>query len=474
MEWKNREGYPDNFLWGAATSSFQIEGAATADGKGLSVIDVMEKKADITDFSVASDHYHHMEEDVALMAELGLKIYRFSIAWTRIFQDGNGEVNQKGVDFYNRLIDTLKKYDIEPLVTMYHFDYPQALVEQYGGWISRQSIDDYHSYAAFLFKTFGDRVKYWLTINEQDHVIRFSSRLGITEGSYSEKMWLGYQANHHMCVATARVIETFHRLGMKGKIGPAVSYSWIHPSSSNPADVLASKDAALIKNNYLLDLHCKGIYSKAFWKYLEERNYTPKINEGDMELIRQNPPTMIGVNYYYSETAEAFPANDKHPIGYHKETPLPTAEAGIFKIIKNPQLSATDWGWEIDPAGLRLTLRELYERYEIPLIITENGIGAYDKLEAGDVVQDDYRIDYLQKHIQQIQLAMNEGAEVFGYCAWSFMDLVSARNGVQKRYGFVYINREEFDLKDLRRIKKKSFNWYKEVIRSNGEKVWKN
>ncbi|WP_440897658.1 glycoside hydrolase family 1 protein [Amphibacillus sp. Q70] len=473
MDWKDIESYPNDFLWGASTSSFQIEGAATTDGKGLSVIDVMEKQPDITDFSIAADHYHHLEEDVALMADMGLKVYRFSISWTRIFPQGNGEVNQAGVDFYNRLIDALKKYQIEPLVTIYHFDYPQALVDQYGGWLSRQSITDYHRYATFLLKTFGDRVKYWLTINEQDHVIRFPSRLGIKECTYAEQLRLGYQANHHMCLATARVIQTFHELGMTGKIGPAVSYSWIHPYSANPMDVLASKDATIIKNNYLLDLHCKGKYNKVFWRYLEERHYLPKIEAGDMELLRENPPTMIGVNYYYSETVKAFPTSSEYPIGYHKETPLPTAEAGIFEVVNNEQLSATDWGWEIDPIGLRLTLRELYDRYELPLIITENGIGAYDKLEADDKIQDDYRIDYLQKHLQQLQLAITEGVDILGYCAWSFMDLVSGRNGMEKRYGFVYINRDDFDLKDLRRVKKQSFYWYQKVIRSNGKYIWR-
>ncbi len=471
MEFKDNQSFGSGFLWGASTSAFQVEGASEKDGKGLSVIDMMKKNPTITDFSVASDHYHRFKEDVALMAELGLNVYRFSIAWTRIFPNGNGEINEKGVAFYNELIDELVKHQIEPLVTIYHFDYPQSLVDQYGGWISRQSIEDFHAYAEFLFKTYGDRVKYWLTINEQDHVVRIPSRLGLTGDDRYEQMKLGYQANHHMCVATARVIETFYRLGLKGKIGPAVSYSMVHPASSKPEDVLASKDAMLIKHNYLLDLHCYGEYSKPFQKYLNDRHYMPRMEAGDLELMKQNPPTMIGVNYYFSETVQAFPASEEFPIGYQKEALLAEAEAGVFQVVPNERLQATDWGWEIDPIGLRLTLRELHERYRLPIIITENGLGAYDELEEGDVVQDDYRISYLNEHIKQVKLALNDGVDVLGYCAWTFMDVVSGRNGMDKRYGFVYVNRENFDLKDMRRIKKKSFHWYQKVIQTNGESL---
>ncbi|MBC1631474.1 glycoside hydrolase family 1 protein [Listeria welshimeri] len=469
MEFRKNKAFPTDFLWGASTSSFQVEGAWQEDGKGLSVIDVMKKNPKITDFTVAVDHYHRMKEDVALMAELGLKVYRFSIAWTRIFPSGRGDINQKGVDFYNDLIDELCKYGIEPLVTIYHFDYPQSLVEEYGGWMSRKSVEDYRAYAEFLFQTYGDRVKYWLTINEQDHVVRIPSRLGLTGENKYEQLKLGYQANHHMCVATAETIKTFHKLGLKGKIGPAVSFSMIHPASSNPDDVLASQDAMLVKHNYLLDLHCNGEYRAPLWQYLLDRDFAPKVEDGDMQLMKENPPTMIGVNYYFSETVKAFPVSEEFPLGYQKESLLPEAEAGVFQVIKNNELTATDWGWEIDPVGLRLTLRELHERYHLPLIITENGMGAYDKLEAGDVVNDDYRISYLREHIKQTKLAINDGVTVLGYCSWSFMDVVSGRNGIDKRYGFVYINRENFDLKDMRRIKKKSFYWYQKVITSNGE-----
>lgn len=213
MEFKENKSFPATFLWGASTSSFQVEGAWQEDGKGLSVIDVMEKNPEITDFTIAVDHYHRMKEDVALMAELGMKVYRFSIAWTRIFPNGSGSVNQRGVDFYNALIDELCKYGIEPLVTIYHFDYPQALVEEYGGWVSRQSVEDYRAYAEFLFRTYGNRVKYWLTINEQDHVVRIPSRLGLTGKTKHEQLKLGYQANHHMCLATAAAIKHFKSLG---------------------------------------------------------------------------------------------------------------------------------------------------------------------------------------------------------------------------------------------------------------------
>lgn len=470
MYYQKNETFPDGFLWGAGTSSFQVEGAANKYGKGISVIDKIPNNPDITDFEIASDHYHKMKEDVKLMSELGLKVYRFSIAWTRILPNGNGEMNKEGIEFYHRLIDELHKYDIEPLVTMYHFDYPQTLVDQYGGWIDRKSIDDYHSYASLLFDEYGEKVKYWLTINEQDHVVRIPTRLGLYNDDQDELLRLGFQANHHMCVATAKVIETFRERGYDGKIGPAVSYSMIHPASSSPEDMLAYKDAMLIKNNYLLDIHCHGTYSLPFRKYLEERSFMPVIEEGDMELIRHNPPTMIGVNYYYSETVEAFPVSEDYPFGYRKKALLPKAESGIFKVVENKKLEATDWGWEIDPVGLRLTMRELNDRYGLPIIITENGMGAYDKLVEGEV-NDDYRIDYLSKHIAELKKALNDGVTILGYSSWTFMDVVSGRNGMSKRYGFVYVNREDFDLKDMRRIKKKSFYWYKNVIQSNGEEL---
>lgn len=464
--------FPDNFLWGAATSSFQVEGAWNDDGKGLSVIDMKKKDSTITDFTVASDHYHMYKKDIKLMAELGLKAYRFSVAWTRIFPNGRGEINRKGVEFYNNLINELLKYGIEPILTIYHFDYPQKLVEEYGGWISRKSIEDYVNYACFLFKTFGDRVKYWLTINEQDHVMRMPYRLGIKEKDKKVAEKLGYQACHNMCVATAKTIENFRKLLPRCKIGPAVSYSMVYPATNKPEDILASRDCMLVRYNYLLDLHCKGKYSPPYWKYLQDRNLTPTIYENDEKLLTENKPDFIGINYYATSTVRYFPATDENPIGTKFGKLLPEGESGIYMKIRNDNLKTTDWGWEIDPIGLRLCLKELYDRYELPLLITENGLGAHDKLENNEIVNDDYRIDYLRQHIEQVKLAINEDIPVIGYCVWSFMDLVSGHDGFDKRYGLVYVNREDFDLKDLRRIKKKSFYWYKRVIETNGEKLY--
>ena len=258
MQTKKIKEFPEDFLWGSASASFQIEGAAHEDGKGLSVMDVREIDPSICDYSVASDHYHRFKEDIALMKECGLKAYRFSIAWTRIFPNGNGEVNPKGVEFYNNLIDELVKNDITPMVTIYHFDYPQSLIEQYGGWLDRQSIDDYVHYAKFLFETYGDRVKYWLTINEQDHIVHMPFRLGLTPENRREKEKLGFLANHHMCVATALAIEQCHKIVEGGKIGPATCFHMMYPTTNAPADNLACMDAMEIRNYYLLDLHCKG------------------------------------------------------------------------------------------------------------------------------------------------------------------------------------------------------------------------
>lgn len=470
MQLVEADKFPKDFLWGAATSSFQVEGAWNEDGKGPSVMDLRERRPDITDFSVASDHYHRYKEDVKLMAELGLKAYRFSVSWTRVFPRGKGEPNPKGVDFYNNLINELVKHGIEPILTIYHFDYPQALVDEYGGWASRKSIEDFVNYATFLFRTFGDRVKYWLTINEQDHVFRMPYRLGLRKDDpRAEK--IGYQACHNMCVATAKVIEVCHELLPGAKIGPATSYSISYPASSKPEDILASNNANMVRYSYLLDIHCKGRYPAPYWRYLGDRNLRPQIEDGDMDLIRANPPDFIAFNYYATTTVEHFPVSEVHPIGTKLGRLLPEAEAGMYRIVKNPNLGATDWGWEIDPVGIRIAIRELYDRYGLPLLITENGLGAKDVLEQGDIVNDDYRIDYISRHLEQIQLAISEGIPVFGYCVWSFIDLISGHDGTDKRYGLVYVNRENFDLKDLRRVKKKSFFWYREVILTNGDNL---
>lgn len=471
METRTLKSFPENFLWGSATAAFQCEGAAHEDGKGLSVMDVREKNPKICDYEVASDHYHHFKEDVAYMKECGLKAYRFSIAWTRIFPHGNGEVNEKGVEFYNQLIDELVKANITPIVTIYHFEYPQGLVEEYSGWINRKSIDDYVNYASFLFKTYGDRVKYWLTINEQDHVVHMPFRLGLKGKDQHENEKLGFLANHNMCVASAKVFKLCHEMVDGGKIGPAVCFDMMYPTTNRPEDTLAWFDAMEIRNYYILDMQVRGEYNPTFKRYLEDRNMMPKIAVGDMEVMKENKPDFIGFNYYASKSISAFPTDEENHIGDLTIKLLPAEEAGIYKVVKNENLTATLWGWEIDNIGLECVARLLWDRYHLPLLITENGFGNVETPDENGLVQDDDRIDYLYKHLLSVRNAINMGVEFIGYCTWSFMDIVSGHSGFSKRYGLVRVNREEFDLKDLARSKKKSFYWYKDTIAQNGENI---
>ncbi len=460
--------FQKDFLWGASTSAYQVEGAWDEDGKGPSVIDMRKEYPEgTTDFKVASDHYHRYKEDIALFKEMGLKAYRFSVAWTRIYPEGVGEINSKGIEFYNNLINELIKNDIEPVVTMYHFDLPYAL-ERKGGWSNRKTIDAFVNYAKTLFEHFGDRVKYWLTINEQNMMILAGQIIGTSEEKSLKDI---YQQNHHMLIGQAKVMKLCHEMCPNAKIGPAPNISSIYPASPDPVDVLVANTFSSIRNWLYLDAAVWGIYNNVAWSYLLEKNATPDIEKGDMEILKNAKPDFIAFNYYSTLTVKA-PSNE---ITTEKKEDT-DQQSGIkdskaFESADNPFLEKNQYGWEIDPVGLRITLREIYERYRLPLIITENGLGATDKLENEDTVNDDYRIDYLRKHIQQCGLAIKDGVNLFGYLPWSAIDLISTHEGCTKRYGFIYVNRDEFDLKDLRRIRKKSFYWYKNVIESNGEKL---
>ena len=465
-----KKSFPKDFLWGASTSAYQIEGAWNEDGKGPSVIDMNKHLPEGTsDFKVASDHYHRYKEDVALMAELGLKAYRFSIAWTRIYPEGTGEVNKKGIEFYNDLINELLDKKIEPIVTMYHFDLPYALQEK-GGWSNRETIDAFEKYAKTLFRNYGDRVKYWLTINEQNMMILHGEAIGTVDRSLENPKKELYQQNHHMMLAQARAMNLCHKMFPNTKIGPAPNISIVYPATSKPEDIIAAQNCSAIRNWMYLDMACFGRYNSLAWSYLEKKSYVPEIEDGDMEILKSAKPDFIAFNYYSSATVEQS-KNDGSDVSSTGDQQLVNGEEGFFKAAVNENLEKTEFGWEIDPVGFRATLREINERYNLPLMVTENGLGAFDKLEEGDTVNDDYRIEYLEKHIKQCKLAINDGVNLIGYSPWSAIDLVSTHQGSSKRYGFIYVNREEFDLKDLKRIKKKSFGWYKELIEDNGENL---
>lgn len=470
MKYKTLKPFPNNFLWGASSSAFQIEGAYDEDGKGLSTADVHSflKSDEQADSKVASDHYHHVEEDVALMKELGLKAYRFSIAWTRIYPDGNGELNQKGIDFYSHLLDLLVQNEITPVVTLYHFDLPQALVEQYGGWESRQCIDDFCRYAETCFREFGNRVKYWIVINEQNLMLNNNVLMGIND----EDVYLAdkkrHKMNHHMCVAHARIVKLCHELVEGGKIGPALAQTTTAPYSCRPEDVMAAIDHENMQAYYLLDVHYYGEYPQYYVNYLADRDLLPEITEQDKIDLKADRMDFIALNYYGTGCVEYQDETDEFKIGSQEGFFGNPTIFGAFKPVNNPYLRKTQWGWAIDGKGFRVCLNKYWSRYHLPILISENGMGAVDVLNNDDTVHDSYRIEYLREHLENMQLAMQDGVEMIGYCTWTFMDVLSSKNGFSKRYGLVYVNREEHDLKDLRRVKKDSFYWYQKVIRTNG------
>ncbi|TLG72034.1 glycoside hydrolase family 1 protein [Culicoidibacter larvae] len=475
-----RKPFPQDFLWGSASAAYQVEGAWDLDGKGKSIWDEYVRIPGTTykdtNGDVAVDHYHRYKEDVALMAEMGLKAYRFSIAWTRILPNGTGEVNQAGIQFYSDLIDELIAHNIEPLVTIYHWDLPQALQDKYAGWESRQIIDDFDNYCRVLYKHFGDRVKYWVSLNEQNVFIGLGYLAAVHPPKVSDRKRM-MQANHHANLANAKAIASFHEMVPNGLIGPSFAYGPAYPKSALPADIIAFENANEVESYWWLDVYCKGKYPRIAWNFMEENDLAPVVEPGDDAILAAGLPDFIGVNYYQTATYEWNPidgitgdASSQNTTG-KKGTSKSTGIPGMYRTVKNEFLETTDWDWTIDPQGLRIALRRLTSRYDLPILITENGLGAFDDLTADEQIHDTYRIDYLAKHVDAVHDAIADGARVLGYCTWSFTDLLSWLNGYQKRYGFVYVNRDEESMKDLRRMKKDSFYWYKKVIATNGEDI---
>ncbi|MUK88243.1 family 1 glycosylhydrolase [Ornithinibacillus sp. L9] len=471
--------FPKDFLWGSASAAYQVEGAWDEDGKGPSVWDnfvkIPGKTFKGTNGNVAVDHYHRYKEDVALMAEMGLKAYRFSVSWSRIFPKGKGEINETGIQFYENLIDELLHHGIEPIVTLYHWDLPQALQDEYGGWESREIIQDFNDYCVALFKRFKNKVTYWVTLNEQNIFISHGYEQASHPPGVRDRKRM-YEANHIANLANAKAIQSFRQIIPNGKIGPSFAYGPAYSYSSHPEDVLAAENAEEFHNHWWMDVYSWGEYPKTAWKYLEKNGLAPTLEAGDEELLKAGKPDFMGVNYYQSASFTASPLDEE--FGKVKENHdgkkgnfVESGNAGLFKRKRNETLETTNWDWEIDPTGLRIGLRRITSRYGLPVLVTENGLGEFDKLEENDVVNDDYRIDFIRKHIEQLQAAITDGVDLIGYCTWSFTDLLSWLNGYQKRYGFVYVNRDELDEKDMRRIRKKSFYWYKEVIASNGDRL---
>jgi 6-phospho-beta-glucosidase len=478
MQHQELKDFPAGFLWGAASAAYQVEGAWDADGKGPSVWDLFTKLPGKTfqgsNGDVAVDHYHRYEEDVALMAEMGLKAYRFSVSWPRIFPQGRGKVNEAGLAFYERLIDALRAQNIEPVLTLYHWDLPQALQDEYGGWEDRRIIDDFENYCVTLFRRFAGKVKYWVSLNEQNYNLTNAYQLGIHPPAVHDRKRF-YAANHVAFLANARVIAAFRKHVPDGLIGPSFAYSPAYPSSSAPAEMLAFENAEEFTNHWWLDAYCFGRYPQAALAWLRERGEAPEILPSDLHTLRQGVPDFVGVNYYYTLTFTANPLGgvtlQRINVTGQKGTTPSSGVPGLYRTMPNLHLETSNWDWAIDPTGLRIGLRRLASRYALPLLITENGLGEFDQLEADERVHDDYRIAYLRSHIEACRQAISDGVNLLGYCAWSFTDVLSWLNGYQKRYGLVYVNRDEQDARDLRRVRKDSFHWYKRVIASNGSEI---
>lgn len=468
--------FPPDFLWGAASAAYQVEGAWNADGKGLSVWDLFSKIPGKTfqgsNGDVAVDHYHRYKEDIALMAEMGLKAYRFSVSWPRIYPRGRGDVNDAGIRFYGNLIDALLSHGVEPILTLYHWDVPQALLEEYGAWESRRIIDDFDGYCVTLYKRFGDRVRHWVTLNEQNYDFHQGFLTAMHPPGVKDRKRF-YEANHIAFLANARAIASFREHVPNGRIGPSFAYSPAYPLTSKPADVLAFENAEAFTNDWWLDVYCWGRYPEVPLRYLCDQGVAPTIHDGDLDLLAKSIPDFVGVNYYKTIAYEANPldgvAEGTMNTTGRKGSGQATGVPGLYKTARNPNVETTSWDWAIDPVGLRIGLRRLTGRYQLPILITENGLGAFDAVDGNDVVNDEYRIAYLRSHVEECQRAITDGVDLLGYCVWSFTDLLSWLNGYQKRYGLVYVNRDETDQRDLRRIRKRSFDWYREVIGTNGQ-----
>ena len=470
--------FKSDFLWGSASSSYQVEGAFNVDGKGVSIWDewvrIPGKTFKGTNGDIATDHYHRYKEDIALMAEQGLKTYRFSLSWTRILPQGHGKVNEKGIEFYNNIINECLKYGIEPMVTIYHWDLPKTLQDDYLGWESRQIVEDFTNYAAICFERFADRVNYWIVINEPNIFTELGYLLAMHPPGKTD-MKLKFQAYHHTALVHASVVKLFKEKGYSGMIGSSIAYSNGYPASDTLEDIEACRRYYETVSYYNMDIYSKGEYPEWGFNYLKEMGVAPEVTLEDTILLKEAAKLsdFIGINYYQSNTLAYNPVNGVDLTvfnttgkkGSSKESGIP----GLFKMVRNPNLEYTDWDWVIDPQGLTQSLIEITNRYQKPLIISENGLGAFDKVEDGRV-HDDYRIDYLAKHIKACHDALEEGVNLLAYCTWSFTDILSWLNGYQKRYGFVYI---DFEDDNLPRLKKDSFLFYQEVIETNGRSILK-
>ena len=463
-----------DFLWGSASAAYQIEGAILEAGKGKSIWDEwthLEGKTYMgTNGDVAADHYHRYDEDIEWMKRQGLKAYRFSIAWTRILPEGTGAVNQQGIDFYKKLISALKTAGIEPVVTLYHWDLPLALQRAYDGWEGRQIIEDFNAYAKVCFEHFGQDIRYWIIMNEPNIFTGQGYMLALhPPGKIDEKAYL--KTYHHTVLAHAKAVLTYKAMKLDGLVGSSIAFMPAYSASESPEDLAAYDNYYATNNWWFMDSYFKGAYPKRAVAYYTEKGVMPEVTAEDLALMKAGAAQtdFIGINYYQTAMIAHNPAdgvgfqgmNTTGEKGSQKESGVP----GLYKMVKNPKVVYTDWDWAIDPDGLRYGMVELTERYKLPVFISENGLGAFDTIEADGTINDQYRINYLEAHIRACEQAVEEGVDLLAYCTWSFTDLLSWLNGYQKRYGFIHI---DFESPELTRRPKASFEWYKQVIANNG------
>lgn len=470
-----------DFLWGGAVAAHQLEGGWQENGKGVSIADVMTAGAngvarEITDGVVAGknypnheaiDFYHHYREDIRLFAEMGFKCFRTSIAWTRIFPTGEEtEPNEEGLQFYDSMFDTCREYGIEPVITLSHFEMPYHLVKKYGGFRSRHCVELFVKFAETCFRRYRNKVIYWMTFNEINNQANYNTdwspftNSGLLFEEGEDREFLMYQAAHYELVASAQVVKIGHEINPAFQIGCMLAMTPIYPYSCNPEDMMMAT-VAMQRRFWFGDVHVRGKYPNCMKAYFKRKGFLLDITKKDEEDLKQGTVDYIGFSYYMSFTVKA--AEGNHNYDYIED------EARV----ENPYVEASEWGWPIDPKGLRYSMNWLYERYGLPLFIVENGLGAYDKQGKDGIIHDTYRIEYLKAHIlAMMECVEMDGVELMGYTPWGCIDLVSAGTGeMEKRYGFLYVDKDNKGNGTLRREKKESFDWFKRVIGSNGTEL---
>lgn len=473
---------PKNFLWGGAVAAHQLEGGWQAGGKGVSIADVMtagskERPRQITDGVLpgknypnhtAIDFYHRYQEDVALLAQMGLRCFRTSIAWTRIFPNGDdAQPNEAGLKFYDDLFDDLLQHGMQPVITLSHFEMPYHLVKKYGGWRSRKLIDLFVRYAEVVMQRYRGKVRYWMTFNEINNQSAFSapqalfSNSGVLFQADDDREAVMYQAAHYELVASAKVVQLAHQIDPDNQVGCMLAMAPVYPASAAPRDIFKAQRANQARY-WFGDVHCWGEYPQWLQAYQQQKDWHLDITADDLAELKRGTVDYVGFSYYMSMTVKA-KKDESASFRFEEETDK----------IDNPFLPASEWGWSIDPLGLRTAINWLTDRYHLPLFIVENGLGARDVVTADHQIHDTYRIDYLRSHIEQLDLAVNQdGADVIGYTPWGIIDLVSAGTGeMDKRYGLIYVDQHDDGTGSGKRLPKDSFTWYQHVIASDGAEL---